>query len=213
MTGARYEVHVERALLHSISCEGRIINGKGKPFDGVDATLEFAEHEPNRLDELPERAFFGEFGYYPKLPQEPYSSPCFAFNLRYLPEDARCLLIPLLSQEAGTQVILTVNLTNEEEELLSATEELRGNVRHYSFEVRRRLIDYNAVLKRLEEARVRLEQRTFEGETRSSSGKGVSEDHFQRIRRLLLAGGRVPDIELHCLSFEQIDALADELGR
>ncbi|MFQ5745564.1 MAG: hypothetical protein ACE5HV_18595 [Acidobacteriota bacterium] len=213
LTEARYEIHAERALVHSISCEGRVINGRGKPYDGVEVTVEFAEPEPNSFDELPERAFFGEFGYWAKRPDKEHSSTHFAFYLRYLPEDARNLLIPLLSQEAGTQVVLTVNLTNEKAELLAATDELRGNVRHYSFKVRRRLVDYGAALKRLEEARERLEQRTFEGDARFSPGKGVSEEHFQRIRRSLLDGGRVPDMELQWLSFEQIDALADELGR
>ncbi len=213
LTGAQYKVHAERALVHSISCEGRVINGKGKPYDGVDVTVEFDEHEPNRHDELPERAFFGEFGYYPKLPEKQYSSTHFAFYLRYLPDDARNFLIPLLSQEVGTQVVLTVNLTNKEADLIAATDELRGSVRHYSFEMRRRLVDYGAALKQLEEARERLEQRTFDDEGRFSSEKGVSEERFQHIRRSLVAGGRVSDIELFSLSFEQIDALADELGR
>lgn len=139
LTKARYEVHVERALVHSIACEGRVINGRGKPYDGADVTVEFWEHEPNRQDELPERALFGEFGYYPKLPAEENASNYFTFSLRYAPADARHLLIPLLSQEAGTQVVLTANLTVEDEELLAATNELRGTVRHYSFNVRRNL--------------------------------------------------------------------------
>ena len=62
LTEARYKVHVERAYFHSISCEGRVIDGRGKPYDGADVTVEFGEHEPNRHDELPERVFFGEFG-------------------------------------------------------------------------------------------------------------------------------------------------------
>lgn len=216
LTGARYEIDAERALLYSISCEGRVFGepyGKGKPYDGVDVTVEFAEHEPNRYNELPERAFFGEFGYYPKRPEEQYSSNHFAFNLRYLSLDARSLLIPLLSQVAETQIILKVNLTNEESELLAATDKIRGNVRHYSFEVRRRLVDYSTILKQLEEARERLVQHTLDDGGRFSSEKGVSEERFQSIRRSLVAGGRVPDIERFSLSFEQIDTLADEFGR
>jgi hypothetical protein len=141
LTEARYEVHADRALAHSISCEGRVINGREKPYDGADVTVEFGEHEPNRHDELPERAFFGEFGYYSKLSDVEYSSTHFTFYLRYVPGDARNLLIPLLSQEVKARVILTVNLANEEEELLAATDKLSGNVRHYSFEVRKRLTD------------------------------------------------------------------------
>ena len=141
LTEARSEVYVERALFHSISCEGRVINGKGKPYDGVDATIEFGGFERNRHYELPERAYFGEFGYYPKLPDEKYSSTHFTFHLRYVPEDARDLLMPLFTQEVETRVILTINLTNEEEELLAATDKLSGSVRHYSFEVRRRLVN------------------------------------------------------------------------
>ena len=141
LTEARYEVHVERALFHSISCEGRVIDGRGKPYDGADVTVEFGEHEPNRHDEMPERAFFGEFSYWLKVPDEEYSSTHFTFHLWHLPEDARDLLIPLLIQGLENQVILTINLTNEEGELLAAKDKLRGNVRHYSFEVRRRLVN------------------------------------------------------------------------
>lgn len=141
LTEARYKVNVERGFIHSICCEGRVINGRGKPYDGADVTVNFGEHEPNRHGELPERAFFGEFGYYPKQPDEEYSSTHFTFSLRYVPADARDLLIPFLRQEVGTQVILTVNLVTGEEELLAATNELWGTVRHYSFEVRRNLIN------------------------------------------------------------------------
>jgi hypothetical protein len=141
LTVARYEVHVEDARIHSISCEGRVINGRGKPYDGVDVTAEFSQHLPNRHGELPERALFGEFGYYPKQPDEEYSSTHFTFSLRYVPADVRDLLIPLLSQEVGTHVVLTVNLATKEEGLLAATSDLQGTVRHYSFEVRRNLIN------------------------------------------------------------------------
>ncbi len=56
--------------------------------------------------------------------------------------DARDLLIPLLSHEAGTHVVLNCNLIIEEEKLLATVDELRGSVRYYSFEApnqRRRL--------------------------------------------------------------------------
>lgn len=161
LTEGRYEVDVERALVRAISCEGRVINASGKPYDGAEVTIEFSEHEPNSFDELPERAFFGEFGYYPKQPDKEYSSTRFMFDLRYVPGDARDLLIPLLSQEigtravqighemeglspllsqeVGTRVVLAVNLANEDAELLAATDELRGNVRRYDFKVWRRL--------------------------------------------------------------------------
>lgn len=139
LTEARYEIDVERALVRAISCEGRVINAKGRPYDGAEVTIEFSEHEPNRYDEMPERAFFGEFGYFPKQPGE-YSSTHFMFDLRYVPEDARGLLIPLLSQQVETRVILTVNLANKEGELLAATGELRGNVRDYGFKGQRRLV-------------------------------------------------------------------------
>ncbi len=214
LTDARYEISAERANPYSIYCAGRVTSAWGKPYDGVDVTIEFTEHEPHRRDEPPpRRAFFGEFGYYPKLPQEKYASTHFTFHLRYLPEDARSLLIPLLSQEVGTRVILRVNLTNEEEELLSATEGLQGNVRQYSFEVQRRLVEYGAILERLEQARARLDQHNLENEARFPSAQSASEYQFEHIRRLLLAGGRVPDRELCFLSIEQVDALIDELSQ
>ncbi|MCZ6590532.1 MAG: hypothetical protein O7B98_05245 [Alphaproteobacteria bacterium] len=142
LTEARYEVSMERASVHSISCEGRVINGRGKPYDGADVTIEFGEHEPNnRADE---RAFAGEFGYFPKRSKEDYSSTHFWFHLRHVPEDARGLLIPLLSQETGTHVVLNSNLIIEEEKLLATVDELRGNVRYYSFKVGRHLINDGA---------------------------------------------------------------------
>ena len=141
LTEARYEIHTERVLLHAISCEGRVINSRGKPYDGANVTIEFREFEPNQLEGLPKTAFFGEFGYWPKQPDEEHSSTHLTFNLNYVPEDARDLLIPLLSQQLPTQVVLTINLTKEEEDLLTATDELWGNVRHYSFKVQQHLIN------------------------------------------------------------------------
>lgn len=140
ITEARYEVNVARGYIHSFSCEGRVINASGRPYDGANVTVEFRKHQPNRHGELPEKGLFGEFGYYQKQPDEGYSSTHFAFSLLHVPGDDRDLLIPLLSQEAGTHVVLTVTLTIEDEELLAATNGLEGKVRYYSFEVRRNLI-------------------------------------------------------------------------
>jgi hypothetical protein len=56
-----------------------------------------------------------------------------------VPEDARDLIIPLLSQEAGTRVVLDCVLIIEEERLLATVGELRGEVRYYSFQVERSL--------------------------------------------------------------------------
>lgn len=139
LTEVRYEMHTERALIHAISCEGRIINSRSKPYDGADVSIEFREFEPNQLEGLPKRAFFGEFGYWPKQQREEHSSNHFTFNLRYVPEDARDLLIPILCQQLTTQVVLTINLTKEEKDLLAATDELWGDVRHYSFKMRKDL--------------------------------------------------------------------------
>jgi hypothetical protein len=52
LTEARYEIHAERGLLYSISCEGRVTNRWGKPYDGAYVTVELIEHEPNRYDNL-----------------------------------------------------------------------------------------------------------------------------------------------------------------
>lgn len=141
LTEAHYEIHLERALVHSISCEGRVINSRGKPYDGADVTIEFAEFETNQFDELPRRAFFGEFYYCLNELDGEHPTTYLDFNLHYVPADARELLVPLFSQQLPTQVVLTINLATEEEELLAAEGKLRGNVRHYSFQVRQPLID------------------------------------------------------------------------
>ena len=139
LTDAVYKFDMESGMAHSVGCAGRVINGSGKPYEGAEVTVRF---EKWWTHELPERDFFGEFSYSPKPPDEEYSSdPPFWFYLRHVPDDTCDLLIPLLTQEVGTRVILTVNLMNEERELLAAKDELRGNVRHYSFEVRRRLVN------------------------------------------------------------------------
>ncbi len=140
LSTAQYEVHAERAIIHSISCQGRVISGRGKPYDQADATIEFIEHTCNWYDELPNAAFFGDFDYYPRRPDEKYSTVHFAFFLRYVPQDARRFLVPLLSQEIENQVILDINLVNEEDELISVTDNIRGHVRHYSFKVRTRMV-------------------------------------------------------------------------
>lgn len=141
LTEARYDILVDRGYLHSISCEGRVIRGRGKPFDGVHVTIEFDEHEPNpETDELPERAFAGVFEYWPERPENEHSSTHFLLELKHLPDDARELLLPVLSQEVGTRVVLRVSLENKEDELLAATRQLSGNVRAYSFSVQKCLI-------------------------------------------------------------------------
>ncbi len=141
LTEARYDVDVEHALFHSISCQGRVVSARGKLYDGVDVAIEFDWFQRNRHYELPERAYFGEFSYWLKVPDDEYSSTHFTFHLRHLHEDARDFIVPLLARGEENEVIITINLTNEEEELLAATDKLSGKVRHYSFEVRPRLRD------------------------------------------------------------------------
>lgn len=140
ITETRYEMHTEHALIHRISCEGHVIKSRGKPYDGADVSVEFREFEPNQRGGMPKRAHFGEFGYWPKQPSDEHSSNHFTFNLNYVPEDARDLLIPILNQERQAKVILNINLTKEENDLLTTTDELWGDVRHYIFEVRHNLI-------------------------------------------------------------------------
>ncbi|MFC3284265.1 hypothetical protein [Litchfieldella rifensis] len=141
LTEARYEMHTERALIHAISCEGRVINSRGKPYDGANVSIEFREFEPNQLEGLSKRAFFGRFGYWPKQPSEVHSSHQFTFNLHYVPDDARDLLVPILCQQHSTQVVLTINLTKEEKDLLAVTDKMWGDIRHYSFEVRQDILN------------------------------------------------------------------------
>jgi hypothetical protein len=137
ITETRYGLNAAHPRAHSISCEGRVIRNRAKPYDGATVTVNF-EHSSERYYELPEPSFFGEFEYLPE--REPFPTG-FKFNLWYASEDAWDLLVPLLTRGADTQVLLIVNLTNEETELVAATDELRGNVRDYSFKVSRKLID------------------------------------------------------------------------
>ena len=141
LTAARYKMDTERALIHAISCEGRVIKSRGKLYDGADVSIEFREFEPNQVEGLPNRAFFGKFDYWPKEPSEEHPSKFFTFKLHYVPKDARDLLIPILSQQIPAQVVLTIHLMKEEKDLLAATDKLCGDVRHYSFEVRQGLMN------------------------------------------------------------------------
>ncbi len=142
LVGARDEVSIERGIAHRISCDGRIVNARGAPYDGADVAIEFYEHEQNRhTGELPERAFFGEFGFWPKQTDEEYSAYHFSLDLKHSPEDIPKLLLPLLTHDVNTRMFLDVYLVIEKKELLEATDELRGNVRYYKFNVRRELIN------------------------------------------------------------------------
>lgn len=139
---ARDEVSLERGIAHRISCDGRIVNARGVPYDGTDVTIDFYEHETNRFTgELPERAFFGEFGFWPKQTDEEYSSYHFSLDLKHNPEDISKLLLPILTYDVHTQVFLDVYLIIEKKDLIEATDELRGNVRYYKFNMRRALIN------------------------------------------------------------------------
>ena len=138
LTQASYDLDVARGEVRSISCEGRVIHGRGKPYDDADVTVEFRVHERSRVtEELPAHALAGEFLYHPRHPDEEYSSTHFWFGLKHVPEDARELLLPVLASEAGTEVVLVVGLVVEKDVLVAATESLGGEVRSYSFRVRR----------------------------------------------------------------------------
>lgn len=141
MTGAGCHLDAATDLVHSVWCGGSIIKAEGKSYEGAHATVRFEEFDSDPVTgELPERALFGKFSYSPNDLNKEYSSSApFWFYLKQVPDHARGLIIPILSQVAGAQVILTVELTNKEEELLVATDELEGSVRDYSFEVRSRL--------------------------------------------------------------------------
>lgn len=139
LTETRYDIYPERASVHEISCQGRVTNRfKGKPYYGVDVTIEFREFEPKLLEELPKQAFFGKFYYYPRQSDEEHSAGHLSFELYYVPGDARDLLIPVLSQK---EVVISINLTKEEDELANATDELEGDVRYYIFKVQQYTID------------------------------------------------------------------------
>jgi hypothetical protein len=141
LTEVRYDLDVARNEIRSISCEGRVL-GTRKPYDGADVTVEFREHERSRVtDELPRRASAGEFSYHPKRPEEEYSSAFFSLWLKYIVEDARELLLPILADSAATEIVLLADLVSERDALAAATESLEGEVRNYRFQVRRRFIE------------------------------------------------------------------------
>lgn len=129
----RYEISTERASVYEISCEGRVLSGWGnkKPYDGAHVSIEFREFECNKYAQLPESAFYGSFFYGVK------ESLGFSFDLYYVTDHAHNLLIPILRQELQAEIILNIRLTNEEEDLLAAEDELRGNVRDYTFTINR----------------------------------------------------------------------------
>ena len=146
-TSAAYQLDVPTGRAHSVQCSGSVINAKGNSYEGADATVRLEEFQmqnriglPFDLDpavELPERALVGYFNYWPKDIDKKYSSAAsFSFNLKYMPDDARELIFPILSRVGGAQVVLTVDLISEEADLLGATGEVEGSVRDYTFEVR-----------------------------------------------------------------------------
>ena len=51
--------------------------------------------------------------------------------------DALVCLLPVLASDAGTEVVFMVSLVVEKDVLVAATESLGGEVRSYSFRVRR----------------------------------------------------------------------------
>ena len=205
ITEARYDLRAAYGRPHSISCEGRVIdiNGIGKPYDCANVTVNFLNRgESDSYYERPERSFFGEFSYEPERESFPIR---FEFNLWHISEDDWRLLVPLLARETEARVYLIVNLTNEETELLAATDELQGNVRDYNFEVVRTLVDYSAALGELRDGI----ERSYNALSRD---RGVEEARFQHIRRWFLAGGRgMSDRNLDRLSREQLEALSKEL--
>jgi len=143
-SNTRYKVNVGHGLVYAIACEGRIVSATGNPYDGADVDVRFAEYEPNRVTgELPERAFFGEFTYWPSKGKDgERSTSSFSLDLKYVPKDAHIFFSPLLTHGgSGTQVILDVTLTIENEDLSAATGRLEGSVRDYRFDVHKRLVD------------------------------------------------------------------------
>jgi hypothetical protein len=109
ITNVSYNVDKDHRDIYSLSCDRRVAYKRDKPYDSALVTVEFAGYKRNRFTgELPERAFAGEFGYWVKLTGDDSSLTHFAFYLRYVPEDAGKVLLPLLAQEAGTEVVLVV---------------------------------------------------------------------------------------------------------
>jgi hypothetical protein len=211
LTDAQYEISIERPLIHSICCNGLIINGNDKPYDGLNVDVRFVEHELNSYQERPERALFGEFSYYRRQLKQIYSTDHFTFYLRYLPEDAHNLLIPLLNQKIGTSIILVVDLVIKENELLATTEELLGDVRHYTFRVARRIFDYEPIFRQLNEARRYAEECAAGNNSTKISVERVTENDLKKIRRSVLAGRLLPDYQVRNLSLNQIDQLLEEI--
>jgi len=172
----------------SMACEGRVIETQGEPYDCANVKVEFSEHRgADTYYKIDERSYFGEFSYRPERDSFPTR---FDINLWLVSEDDWGLLIPLLTRGADTRIFLIVNLTSEETELIAATDRLQGNVRDYSFEVSRTLVDYGTVLVMLEDAMGRLDNAMSKEDFQNTPllNKGVEDRRFRGIRRWLLGG-------------------------
>jgi len=144
LTDVRYKIDLESGEVLPVSCEGRIdegFRGRDKPYANARVYVDFWEFRDERNVEVPEKAFYGEFRYFPKEAENEHSETFFALDLNYLAEDARALLMPIFSQESGTTTRLAINLVNEEDEILTATENVDGKVRYYLFEIEKRIMD------------------------------------------------------------------------
>ena len=143
LTGANFILDVPNAKAYSAGCYGTLTRTLGKSYEHARVSVKFEEFhmrgvgglpfELDPADKLPDRALFGYFRYWPKNLERDSS---FDVTLNYLLDDAHNLILPVLNQVVSAQVTLTIDLMNEEAEILDATELLEGNVRGYRFRVR-----------------------------------------------------------------------------
>lgn len=133
LTTFRYDVDVSAPLTHSLRCEGHVLKRLGQPLENVQCDVTFQEHDKTRQYEWPERAPYGRFGYYPA--SEQVSSPFVSFDLMYMPEDVRELLLPLFTLPADYQVIIGVSLAASTGDFTGATAMVSGDVLQYRITV------------------------------------------------------------------------------
>jgi hypothetical protein len=139
LTEARWCIDSAQSQVRWIRCEGRLVRPFVQPYTKANASIEFENHEYSLItDELPERAYAGEFDYFPKPSNEDPAS--FRFRLRHVPGDISDFIFPTLSHGESTYIILSINLAIDREVLAATSKDVSGEVLSYDFEVSRRLL-------------------------------------------------------------------------
>ncbi|NKB58982.1 MAG: hypothetical protein GKS00_21860 [Alphaproteobacteria bacterium] len=135
----RYNADLVSGYIGEISCSGHIVcDWESDPCHGSCVDIEFCEFERSNLTDEPSKALTsGAFVYFPGKSHD--RMHYLSLQLNYALDDIRDLLMPLLTQEAGTQLLIKTHLDIEREDLLKADDTRRGGVRYYLFDVTKML--------------------------------------------------------------------------